>query len=361
MPSGTVTLDWGLLSFVGLEAATEFRDGLAIRSGLLAATEKAHGKGNPKWTTGGRDAASIQMFTHTGVTQFSTGYEEFDSSAIEPERDAYQSPAISGLLLKIGINEIYTYGSTTQGLKPKVKSLVTNGMSLLHRAWTQRIVAGIGSGFSNWVSFNGFDSVTGIFERGAPGSGQSNSIGGLSKSTYASAIGWNNRVVNLNNAFGANENGLFQLVTQTKRHKDGGNKVWLFSDQGMNNEQRFVQANTRYYMKDQADAGVPVEIYHGYPIYGEPQMPVSTATGGSTTNTYPITAYFIDFDDIFFKWMKGVKMDDGVEIPDGYFGAGPWRQIQGLQSVYGMPMFVAGQTIVTDMGSSGVAYGGESY
>lgn len=361
MPTTSLTIDWGILSFAGLEAASDTRDGLALTSGVIKMYEDVLGKGNKKWTHGARKVASVQMFNHTGVTSFADGYESFDESALEPTRDAIYSPALSGLLLKIGAKEMAEYGNSTAGLRPKIESLVTNGMGLLCRSWTQRIVASIGSGFTDWTTWNGFDSTAGVFERSAAGS-QSNTIGGLSKSTYASAIGWNNRVVNMNNAYGSNQNALFQLVTATKRHKDSGKKAWLFSDQGMSNQKRAVQANERYYTKDSLDSGKPVEMYHGFRIYQEPQMPVSTATGGSTTNTYPITAYLVDAEDIFPSWMKAVKMADAdEEIPDGYFGIGRWRKIQGQQMVFGCPMWCAGQMIAADMGSSGVAYGGETY
>ena len=210
MPSATLTIDWGILSNVSVEAASEQRDGLALESGLMKASEAASGKGTKKWTSGGRYPVSVQMYTHTGITSFSDGYEEFDNSAVEPDRVAYYSPAVSGLLLKIGIKETYEYGSTTSGLKNKVKRLVSNGMGFLHRNWTQRIVSGLGSGFTDWTTFNGFDvtgASGGVFERAAAGS-QSNTIGGLSKSTYSFAIGWNNRVVNLSNAYGSNQTGV---------------------------------------------------------------------------------------------------------------------------------------------------------
>ncbi len=90
-------------------------------------------------------------------------------------------------------------------------------------------------------------------------------------------------------------------------------------------------------------------------------MPVSTATGGTSTNTYPITAYLIDSEDIFTEWSTAVSMDDGDGLPDGFFGVGSWRRISGEQMVYGCPMMVGGQNLVADMGSSAVVIRGETY
>lgn len=360
MPTTSLTVDWGILANVGIEAASESRDGLALTSGVIEAYDSTLGKGNKKWTSGGRKVTSIDTVPHTGITNFASGFEGFDPNAFEPKRDIIFSPSMSGLLLKIGAKEVGEYGNSTAGLKPKVKDLTQSGMGILTRAWTQRIVSGLGSGMTDWISWNGIDSTTGIFEYLAAGA-QTNTVSGFSKSTYATAIGANNRVVNLASAYGSNQNGIYQLVTATKRHKNSGKKFWLFSDQGMNNQKRAVQANERYYTKDDLDSGRAVEKYYGWKIFQEPQMPVSTATGGTGTNTRPITAYLVDAEDIFPCWMKAVKMDGGTGLPDGYFGTGQWGPIGGLQLVWGCPMMVNGQMIVADFGGSGIAYAGEVF
>jgi hypothetical protein len=359
MPSTSVTFDWGLYAAVGQEAASERRDALAKECPLIGHQEQVRGKGKPKWEGGQNFTVALSMVQHTGITQFLDGYEEYDNAANEPDRVAAYPLVMSGLLMKIGGLERYTYGATPGGMRKKIESLTVNCMGFLKRGWEARIIGGVGTGFTSWIGFNGFDSTAGIFERSAVGS-QSNTIGGLSKSTYANVIGWNNCVVNLNNAFGTNQIGLYQLIAQTKIHKDGGKKAWFFSTQGVTNVKRVVQAYERYMPNDKLDLGRPVMQYQGHPVYQESFMPVSTATGGSTTNTYPITAYFIDFEDIFFSWGEAQK-GEGSPLPDGYFGIGEWGPIAGNTTVIGCPMAVVGQTIVADMGSSGCAYGGETY
>lgn len=361
MPATTVTYDWGVLSACGQAAATEYRDGNELACPLIRVQEEVKGKGNPKFEGGqNMPGPSISMVQHTGITQFSDGYEEYDSSANETQRTPLYPLAMSGLLMKIGGKELRTYSSTPNGLRRKIESLTKSCMGFMRRGWEKRIIAGIGSGFGEWITFNGFDSTGGIFEDDAIGS-QTNVIGGLSKATYSTVVGWQNVVVNLNNAYGTNVNGLYQVMTTTKRHKDGGKKVWLWSDQGINNYKRSVQAYERYTSSDKLDMGKPVLVYGGHPVYQQPQMPVSTATGGSTTNTKPWTALFLDFDDIHFAWSPAVKFGNGQGLPDGFFGVGDWSQIAGNITVYGCPMAVAGQTYVADMGSSGIAYGGETY
>jgi hypothetical protein len=363
MAQATLSIDWGLLTLIGVQAAQETRDGLALNSGVMRMYEDALGKGNKKWNqAGSRYQVAVQMLVHTGITEFMSGYESYDPTAIEPNRGAFYQMAQSGMLMKIGIMEVRQYGSTTAGMRPKIESLTTNCMGFLHRNWTQRIVAGIGSGFTQWGTFNGFDftgATGGIFERAAAGS-QSNTIGGLSKATYANVIGWQNRVVNFANAFGTNANGLTQMVTATNRHKSSAKQAWLFSDAMMNNQKRAISANERYMVGDKLDSGRPIEFFAGRRVYQEPQMAVTTATGGAQTNTYPISALLVDPAEIYPVWAKGLKMGD-TNVPDGYFGTGEWRQVSGMQNVWGCPIDVCGQLVTADMGSSAVGYAGEAY
>ena len=363
MPTTSVTIDWDTLAILGVQAAQSSRDGLALTSGWMEACEKILGKGLPKWKSGSRRSVDMQMFVHTGITEFLDGYEEFDNTALAPSRVPIYTPAVSGMLMKIGIQELMQYGNSgdVQGaIQSKIEQLTSNCMGFLQRNWTQRCVASIGSGFSRWTTLNGIDSTAGVFEYLAVGS-QTNSIGGLSKSTYSSVIGWQNVVVSLNNAYGTNQSGLYRAVVRTRRHKNGGKKGWIMSDAGIENQKRAVQANERYFVeKGGLDSGVPVEKYHGYTLYHEPQMPVSTATGGSGTNTRPITAVLIDFEDIHPEWMKAVKAGE-MQIPDGYFGVGQWGPVDRHQMVAACPMLVAGQNIIEDMGSSALCHSGETY
>lgn len=359
MPVQSVNFDIGVLAAAGQEAADDYRDGLAINCSLLHWQEKANGKGTKKWKGGQYYPGSINMQNHTGISQFVDGFELFDASANETQRVPLYPLCVSGLLMKIGVTERYIYGATDGAMQTKVRTLTQSCMGFLQRSWEQRILTATGSGFGNWLTLNGIDSSAGVFERGAAGSGQSNTIGGLSKATYASVIGWNNRVANLNNAFGTNQIGLYSLVQQTRIHKpETGKKAWFMTLNGMVNIKRVVQGYQRFTSTDSKsmDFGTPVEFYQGIPIYQDTFLPVA----GAATTTYPMTALLLDADDIFWAWGKAQK-GDGAPLPDGYFGTGQWAPIGGLQSVIGCPMMVVGNTIVLDMGSSGIAYAGETY
>ncbi len=358
MPNASISIDWGVLGSVGIMAAKQYRDGLARGCGYLEALESKPG-GRAKWDAGLLYDCELNMVNATGITQFGTGYEAFDPTMVEGSRVAQYRPGLSGLLMKIGAKEGLVYTSA-DAMAPKVKKIQDACMGFLKRSFTQRTIAGLGAGFTDWYTLNGIDYATGVFERSAVGS-QSNTIGGLSKSTYSNVIGWNNVIVDMNNAWGSNLTSLYSAITSVKEHKsDLKSKVWLFSQAGMNNIKRSVQANERYFITGQLDAGVPVELYHNIKIFQENFMPVSTATGGSSTNTYPITAYLLDADDIFTVWSTKYKFGD-VTVPDGYFGIGDWRQVSGEQIVACCPMMVGGANIIADMGSSAAVIRGQTF
>lgn len=359
MPAINLNFEISVLAAAGQRAASTSRDGLRRACSLLHAQEMVNGKGKPKWEGGQYMTTEITVQNHTGITQFVDGYELYDASAYETQQVPRYPLAISGLMMKIGEAERRLLGATEGALRHKVETLTEATMGFLQRQWQSRVLTGTGTGFTNFITLNGIDSTAGVFEQDAVGS-QTNVIGGVSKATYSGVIGWQNQVANLNNAFGTNQIGLFGLIANTEVHKplNKKKKVWLMTVNGVTFLKRVTQGVQRFVSTDPKDTdfGVPIEYYDGVKIYQESFLP----TSGVNTTTYPITAMLLDLEDIFFAW-GGEMSDVGGKLPSGYFGMGDWRLIGGLQSVLGCPMSVVGQTIVADMGSSGIAYAGEIF
>lgn len=361
MPLQSVGFDVSVLASAGQMAASEKRDGLRRTCSLLHAQEVINGKGKPQWKGGQYFSTEITVQDHTGITQYADGFENYDASAYETQVVPLYPMCISGLMMKLGETQVRLLNATDGALRHKVETLSAATLGFLQRQWQFRIVTGgtTGPGFSNWTTLNGIDSTAGVFEQDAFGS-QTNTIGGVSKTTYANVLGWQNCVANLNNAFGTNQIGLFDLIEQTKVHKplDPKKKVWLITVQGMVNLKRVIQGNQLFTSNDPKDLdfGTGIEMYGGIKIFTENFLPIS----GTNTTTYPITAMLLDLEDIFFAWDKG-KAAMGVNQIDGYFGTGQWGYIGGLQSVLGCAARVVGNTIVTDMGSSGIAYAGQTF
>lgn len=102
------------------------------------------------------------------------------------------------------------------------------------------------------------------------------------------------------------------------------------------------------------DAGRPITMYAELPVDCNTHMPVSTATGGSSTNTYPMTVLLLCVKHIYATWSKA----DG---DDGYFGIGDIKDVSGEQDVQIAHLLVRGQTKADLLGSSGVGYAGEQF
>jgi hypothetical protein len=366
MPAASLpTLDWELVNAMGVSPARDKRDALALNSGFMRAQVKSHGAKGKRWDKSNLPAwqVGINFYNETGITSFLTGYEQFDPTEQWPERGAFYQPQLSGLLMKIGAQETMVIGQDTAAMASATQARMVSCMGFLHRQYTRQIVAGGGTGFSQWGTLNGIDYTGangGVFESSAVGS-QSNTIGGLSKSTYNFAIGWQNVVVDMNNAFGTNSWRLNQAQRLVDKHKpDNGKRCWLMSINGATFGDRTFNTQVMYVNGDNKNVSNMIAKWGGLDVYPEPQMPVSTATGGSATNTTPITGYLLDNEDIFVAFMDKVNTQ-GVSMPDGYFGVGEWKQITGNSYVFGCPIMVAGNLVVENMGSSAVAVKGETY
>jgi hypothetical protein len=367
MPTQSLTIDSGILTNIGFIAGKEKRDGLALESGVLAALKKALGNpANRRWDTGGRYSSGLAVVEHSTATDqaASGGWAPLSGTVYEPERALIYTLADTNAPVMASGYQARIYDST-KAFNTFWQGRAENVMSMLHRRWSRQIVAGGSAGFASWNTLNGVDSSVatnaGFIEDDAFGS-QTNSFGGLPRGSFPTVPGCQNQVQSGADAFGSNgANGMFSLATGCRRHKNGGNKVWLGSDQGMNNLKRSALAYERFTSKDSLDLGREVSIFNGSMIFHEPQMPISTATGGSSTNTNPITFYYIDVDDIFPVWANKVNTG-GIQLGDGYFGtSGVAEQISGNQLAWCMSISCSGQLVALDVGSSGLLHSAETF
>lgn len=367
MPTQTLTIDAGILTNIGFVAGKEKRDGLALESGVLACLKNALGNpANRRWDTGGRYSSGLAVVEHSTPTDLaaSGGFAPLSGTVYEPERALIYTLADTGAPVMFSGYQARIYDSQ-KAFDAFWQGRVENVMSMLHRRWTRQMVAGGAAGFASWNSLNGVDTGiatnAGFIEDDAFGS-QTNSFGGLSRGSFPAVPGCQNQVQSGADAFGSNgPNAMFSLATGCRRHKNGGNKVWLGSDQGMNNIKRSSLAYERFTDKSSLDLGREAAVFNGSMIFHEPQMPISTATGGSSTNTNPITFYYLDIDDIFPVWANKVNTG-GVNLGDGYFGTGGVaEQLAGNQQVWCMAIECAGQLVALDVGSSGLVHSAETF
>lgn len=357
MPAATISpsIDFEALTLVGIRAAAKATDALAVTNGTKAGYEATLGKTPMRWTFGERRTTNVQVIEHTGVTNFQTGFEPYDDSALTTGRPAAYGFAISGLAAKIGQRQIRTYQNAAPAFENWVQQTTANCIGILARGWDKRIVAGTGVGFADWQTFNGIDSTTGFFERGAKGT-QTNVVGGLSKATYNYTPGWQNPTVSMAGALGSNFYQFDTMVSSIRLLGAPMDKLFgLGAQPFMDNVKRYLRAYERYSDKPY-DSGVPFEMFSGIKFYLDYYMP----TAGASTATYPISAYIIDASNIPLFWLDKCKVGTH-ELPDGHFGVGEWRPASGMQDVWVMPMACAGQVCADLLGTSGPIVNGNAY
>lgn len=359
MPAATISpsIDVESLTLIGIKAAQEARDGLKVTPGIIMGYADTIGKTPKKWPDASdRWMSEIQVVEHTQANSFATGYEQYDETALTPGRPIAFGLAITGLAAKIGERQIRTYGSARLG--DYVKKLSMNCIGILNRGWNKRTVAATGSGFGDFSTLNGFDSGAGFFESAAKAS-QTNTVGGFNKGSWAAtAPGATNAVADLQNAFGTNYNQVYAGFTQMELVKPvrSGKKFGLMSDSFRNNLKRYLTAYERWTNNADIDGGKVVEVFQGVKFYLDYFMP----SAGVTTLTNPISAYVIDAEDVFPIWAPAMRFGE-MDLPDGYFGAGDFRPVSGLQNVWAMPFSCSGNTVAELFGSSLVIRRGNTY
>ena len=359
MPVATITpsIDVESLTNIGIKAALETRDALKVTPGIIMGFADTVGKTNKRWPDASdRWMAEIQVVEHTSANSFTTGYEQYDDTALTPGRPIAYGLAITGLAAKIGERQIRTYGTSRLG--DYVKKLSGNCVGILNRGWNRRVVAGTGVGFGDFLTLNGVDSSAGVFERSVKTS-QTNTVGGFNKGTWAAtAPGATNALGDMANAMGSNFFQFYNTLTQIELVKPvaSGKKFGLMSASFRNGLKRYLTQQERWTNGSDVDGGKIIEHFQGVKFYLDNYMP---STGTSTT-TYPISAYILDAEDIFPVWAPAMRFGD-TDLPDGYFGAGDFRPVSGLQNVWAMPFSCAGNVVAELFGSSGIIIRGETY
>lgn len=178
-----------------------------FRTVPLLDTLKSSG-GVEKLNGGQKIDVAVGLFDHAAATQFSTGTESFATTFTDVHRTASFDWAMAGVPVYITEKD-RLQNSGELAIIDIAKSRMDAQLGNLMRLVEERIVKGQAAAsnpLTDIQSLNGIDTYTGWLEEGAYGSGQENSVGGLSKATYTD---WNNVVGNASDAFATN--GLDQM------------------------------------------------------------------------------------------------------------------------------------------------------
>lgn len=279
---------------------------MAIQNDILSSTARARSKkavdnlfktvplldhiksaGGVEVINGGQQIQRSVIFAdHSNITQLATGYEPISATVSDVMRSPlyewcdFVAPIVitkKEELSNRGENAVISIADA------RMKSV----MGMLKREWELQAVRGSSTVLTEMGSLNGANTLTGWLEEGLFGSGQANTVGGLSKATYQ-ASNWNNQRFNVVSNFSTNGlDGMTELMIQCQIYSQEGNvDLILSSPTSYRLYKSFLQAQERYTPKETVlDGGKLALAFNGALMYVENNLGVS-AGGGITPSMY---------------------------------------------------------------------------
>lgn len=349
MPTTAITRENKFLTTTLQGLVKEETDALHIQSSWFEAAEKKFGKGKPVWDGGDILIEPITVAEHSQMTPFVTGYEPVNLSVTDTEVPI-QWLWFSGVMPIVISKTEEMQNSGPNALVKIVDRRAKNVMAGFKRKFVKQTLIGGISGFSLLNTLNGVDSTSGFLEENAVGS-QTNSIGGFSKSTYATLPGGNNQAYDCLNSF--NTYGLASLAyintkIQPRRPEGGKHTAWLFSEAFNQNVKRSVQAYERFVGGggEKVDPGKMYSLWDGVPCYTEVYMP----NAGTTTTATPISAYALSMEHCKTMWH-----------PEGFFKVDEFVDGRPTQAIRAALVWVMCQNTINHFGSQGVIVKGDTF
>tara|TARA_R110000824_G_scaffold37775_1_gene116030 strand:+ start:596 stop:1606 length:1011 start_codon:yes stop_codon:yes gene_type:complete len=279
---------------------------MAIQNDILSSTARARSKkavdnlfktvplldhiksaGGVEVINGGQQIQRSVIFAdHSNITQLATGYEPISSTVSDVMRSPlyewcdFVAPIIitkKEELSNRGENAVISIADA------RMKSV----MGMLKREWELQAIAGTSTTLTEMGTLNGIDGAAGWLEEGAFGTGQANSVGGLSKATYASS-NWNNQSFDVGGNFATNGlDGMTELMIQSQIYSQEGNvDLILSSPTSYRLYKSFLQAQERYTPKETVlDGGKLALAFNGALMYVENNLG-NVGSGGNFPSMY---------------------------------------------------------------------------
>jgi len=349
MATTALTIGNELLSTTMHIVMKEWRDNVHTSTAFLEAQARVHGEGKPVQAGGTRIVIPLGFGEHSKTTRMQTGYERIDLSV----EDVFV-PAVydwAHVVRPIAISseeELVNQGDAA--ILSILESRVKMTANALKREYVKQMVQGSVAGWDDWGSLNGVDSTSGFLEQDAVTS-QTNSVGGVSKSTYSDKTGWQNQVYDGAGSFNSNGlAGLYDMIVEINSVSPSGNpSVILASRSGFKNLKRALSASERYIDTAKLDGGRVSQTWDGVPIDVEYYMPDGGTTTGSAGDN-EISFYMLNLNDIYTLW-----------DPKGFFDLGDFETVSGEYDVRAAKLRCRGQLVAKHLGSSGLAIGLDTF
>ena len=292
---------------------------------------------------GQRITRAAILAEHSNITQLSTGYESIAAGVA----DVLRSPEFEWCDFVAPIiitkkEELSNRGddAVISIADARMKSV----MGMLKREWEKQAIAGSSTVLTEMQTLNGFGAALGWFEEGAFGSGQSNSVGGLSKSTYQGQ-NWNNQVADAGDNFNssrAGEGAMTDLMIQTQIYAPEGTvDLILASPTSYKLYKQSLRAQEQYVKETVLDGGRLALAFSGALIYVENNL-------GFTESGTDASMYFLN--------SKSMKV---VFDKDANFSLSDFQDKSGY-AAREAHLYVRTQLVADHLASMGVLINGES-
>jgi len=283
----------------------------------------------------------LSIAEHSQITNLPTGYEAVNLAVKDVLQPAiYEWADFTAPIVITKKEELENKGE--KAIVKIVEARMRSVMGMLRRELNKQILAGSSSILTSVNTLNGNVSG-GFFEAAAVGS-QTNTVGGVSKSTYQSTTGWQNQFQDVASKFGDDGIRLMQqlaIQADTVTHM-GQTQCVLMSEACMANYRRALFAQERYINEKTLDGGRMQLAFGGAVV--EQDLELGFAYGVNT-----VSAYFLNFD--------GVKL---CMHKDADFAVSPFEHISGT-TARAAQLYVKMQLIADHLGSCGILTNAETY
>lgn len=234
-----------------------------------------------------------------------TGYEQLDMTARDStQRATYTWSRLALPISLSGRDKAENMGDAAIVNLADVR--YKSALASMMRAVNKQTVAGGVAGLSQLGTLNGITGVgsaTGFMEAVAAGS-QSNTVGGLSKATYASVPGWQNQWYSAAGNFGTDTSGdgfkaLRAVRTAAALNRNGlSEKLFhlvLASQDAYNNYEAALVNQVRFMSQKELDSGTPSLVWNDALMFADPD--ITTYNVGKTGDDI-ISFYCLNLDDV---------------------------------------------------------------
>jgi len=351
MPTTTVSRENQYWINQALLVRDESVDQMHVGTPYFDMLKAKFGEGKPEEEGG--DLLPLYPWTvgeHSSPTVLTTGWEPINLASTSVE--VYSQFSWFEVVMPVVTSGKQNRYNSGKGQKAKI--LDKNMKAVINafkRKFLQQTLSGNVTGWSGLLTWNGVDNTTnGFLEQDAIGS-QTNSIGGLAKSTYATYRGVQNQRYDCAGSF--NTNGVASLISvntqiRVSHPENKGPDGWLCEPTFLDFLKRTLLPQEQYVNgANGQDPGKMYMVWDGAKMYAQADYMPKT---GTNTTADPISAYASSLDYMHTVWMK-----------DRFFSVTDFYSLLPSQDAEAALVCVSCQNICNHCGSQGIVFDGNTW